>query len=92
MANMMIDEVTTLRVVMCVAGANLIYLNSIDTNLLSESDVIQGLPSMKSVNIKRWCTAGDLRELLLSLDSVTYRYESEGGEYITEYTINRRDC
>ncbi len=91
MSEMQIDEVTTLRNAFCSTGANLQYNYEVDLEI-SKSEFKDVIPFLKNPNINAWCSTPELKNLIVLLDSVGYRYYKKNGEYLGMYEFTDRSC
>lgn len=91
MSDMQIDEITILKNTFCLSGANLRYNYELDSEI-SKSEFKDVIPLLKNPNINTWCSTPELKNFIVRLDSVGYRYYKKNGEYLGMYEFTDRSC
>lgn len=91
MSEMNIDEITTLKNAFCPNDANLQYNYEVDLDI-TQSEFRNIIPDLKNPNINAWCSIPELKNLIVLLDSVGYRYFKKNGEYLGMYKFTDKSC
>ena len=92
LANMHVDKVTILNTSFCARDAHLTYMYTVTENVTRNVFKKRMNQELKPIVINSWCTDPDMFFLMEMLDSITYNYRSDNGNYLGEYTIDESYC